>query len=189
MVKVDLGGGSHPLPGFINVDAFTACDVHLDLNSVGNGIKKLPWDDASVDAVHSSHCFEHLSNIYSLWHEIARVLKPGAGAEVRVPHWCNSQANMMGHVRTLSEHDVIQMYEFPGSHWLELKPWLVLHRIQYVPSRNFNEAVELYPNHSRLQICRFVPDTCHEIRFHFIAGPANFVASRDIPDRVAYEVL
>lgn len=189
MIKVDLGGGAHPLTGFINVDAFTDCDISLDLNSVGDGVNSLPWDDGTVDAIHSSHCFEHLTSIHGLWLEIARVLKTGSGAEIRVPHWNNSQANMMGHVRTLSEHDIVQMYEFPESHWLDGRPWLSLHRVQYVPGRNFSEAKSLYPNHSRLQICKYVPDTCHEIRFHFIAEPSGVPVDRDVPSRIVYEVI
>ena len=173
-MKLDLGGGSCSLTGFVNVDVVGTPDINLDLNKVGQGDLKFPWDDNSVDAVHSSHCFEHLTNIHKLWWEIARVLKPEHGAEIRVPHWANGQACMMGHVRTLSERDILQMYEFPKTHWGGSKYWLKLHRIQYVPSSSFEEAQRLFRWMNRLQIMQYVQDTCHELRFHFIAASTNF---------------
>ena len=189
MLKIDLGGGSHCLKGFINVDNTEPCDVNLDLAKVGDGVESFPWKTGTVDAVYSSHCFEHLTNIHKLWWEIARVLKTGFNAEIRVPHWNNSQANMMGHVRTLSEHDIIQMYEFTEPHWGNSEFWLELHRIQYVKGLNFLEAQNLFPHLTPLQICRFIPDTCHELRLHFTSKVTDFSKCGHIIKNVLKEVL
>jgi SAM-dependent methyltransferase len=48
--------------------------------------EKLPWPDASMDAVTCMHVVEHLTDITPLLRETARVLKPGGRAYIETPH-------------------------------------------------------------------------------------------------------
>lgn len=75
VVRVQLGPGQRNyLDGWINVDAnmFTGrCDVWTDIS------RRLPFRDASVDAVYSHHVIEHLPDLWVHFRELFRILKPG----------------------------------------------------------------------------------------------------------------
>jgi len=47
---------------------------------------KLPWSDASMDAVTCMHVVEHLRDLMPLLRETARLLKPGGRAYFETPH-------------------------------------------------------------------------------------------------------
>ena len=89
-LKLDLGCGKNKQPGFVGVDSlnFEGVDVVTDLR------KPWPWADGSVDDVHCSHFFEHLTNPERchFWNELYRVLKPGMNARVITPHWSHACA-------------------------------------------------------------------------------------------------
>lgn len=60
--------------------------IGVDLDYPGyNGIR-LPFADASVDAVYSSHCLEHIANYAGAYLDWFRVLKVGGHVIVIVPH-------------------------------------------------------------------------------------------------------
>ncbi|MCU0788620.1 MAG: class I SAM-dependent methyltransferase [Verrucomicrobia bacterium] len=66
---------------------------------------RLPWPDASVDAVTCMHLVEHLQVLETLFAEVARLLKPGGAAYFETPHpktvdWPSAK----GHF-TLNFHD------------------------------------------------------------------------------------
>lgn len=91
VVKLDLGCGKNKQPGFIGVDKipFDGVDVVLDI-----GICRLPYDDNSVEEIHSSHFVEHLTQQerVHLFNEIYRVLKPEGTARIITPHWSHERA-------------------------------------------------------------------------------------------------
>jgi len=57
-----------------------------DFRAVDFETDKLPWADASMDAVTCMHVIEHLHDIGPLLRETARVLKPGGRAYFETPH-------------------------------------------------------------------------------------------------------
>lgn len=60
--------------------------IGVDLDYPGyNGIR-LPFADASVDAVYSSHCLEHIANYTGAYLDWFRVLRVGGYVIVVVPH-------------------------------------------------------------------------------------------------------
>ena len=75
----------------------------------------------------------------------------------------------VGHVHTLSEDQVGHWSEFADD-WFGSGKRLSLVRTEYVPSRHFAEAKQLHPDWTDEQLYRFVPATCHEIRFHLVVG-------------------
>lgn len=89
-MKLDLGCGKNKLAGFIGVDqyAMEGVDQVVDLT------KSWPWEDNSVDEVHSSHFIEHLTQTERTHfvNELCRVLKPGAKAQLIAPHWASHRA-------------------------------------------------------------------------------------------------
>jgi SAM-dependent methyltransferase len=109
-LKLDLGCGKNKREGFTGVDCrqFEGVDVVVDLRAKmfpvkfdlhGNVLERAlyrpwPWKDSSVDEVHCSHFVEHLTadeRIHFV-NELHRVLKPGAKAQIIVPHWNSHRA-------------------------------------------------------------------------------------------------
>lgn len=90
-LKLDLGCGPNKKEGFIGVDSrkFPGVDKVVDL-----GKAKWPWKDNSVVEAHSSHMLEHLTGPERIHfvNELYRVLKPGAGCQLIVPHWASCRA-------------------------------------------------------------------------------------------------
>lgn len=82
-LKLDLGGGYRKgRNGWITVDISHECDLYWDLRY------GIPFADNSVDAVYSSHLFEHLAyeDGQKLLREALRVLKPGGTFSIVVPN-------------------------------------------------------------------------------------------------------
>lgn len=91
MVKLDIGCGSKKKDGFIGIDRlkFDKVDIVCDV-----GVAPLPYEDNTVEEVHSSHFIEHLSaqeRVYFM-NELYRVMKPGAKATIIVPHFGSGRA-------------------------------------------------------------------------------------------------
>lgn len=85
-LKVLLGCGSHPLPGWINCDycrnRFSKPDLCFDLRN------RFPFADGSAQIVHSEHVFEHIAYPGDSLHvlrESLRILEPGGTFSVGVP--------------------------------------------------------------------------------------------------------
>lgn len=79
-MRLNLGCGDTPLPGWVNLDIYPGEGVILcDLR------KTWPYADSSVDAVRAWHIFEHLPDRVHTMNELWRVLAPGAIAEIQVP--------------------------------------------------------------------------------------------------------
>jgi predicted SAM-dependent methyltransferase len=82
-VFLELGaGGRKGTAGWLTVDLAGGCDIRWDLR------EGLPFPDASVAKIYSSHFLEHLSyrEGQRLLEECRRVLAPGGGISVCVPN-------------------------------------------------------------------------------------------------------
>jgi len=60
--------------------------IGIDLDYPGYDGHRLPFADASQDAVFSSHCLEHIADYRQALAEWFRVLKPGGHLVIVVPH-------------------------------------------------------------------------------------------------------
>jgi len=79
LMKIDIGGGLNPYPGYHTVDTRKTADTVADLN---NGI---PLPDNSVGVLNASHILEHLHDKTKIMGEIHRVLAHGGWAFIEVP--------------------------------------------------------------------------------------------------------
>lgn len=83
MKRLNLGCGSTPLEGWINLDGRALPGV----NVVRDILRGLPFCDEAIDEVYSENFLEHLPQSEVIWvmNEIHRVLKPGAPAHHLLP--------------------------------------------------------------------------------------------------------
>ena len=81
-VKVQIGGGSHQLDGFFNIDLVPPADLLWDVR------EGIPLKDDSVELIFSEHFLEHVDYPRSAKHyahEAHRVLAPGGQLITGVP--------------------------------------------------------------------------------------------------------
>jgi hypothetical protein len=85
LLKLNLGSGRRPQPGYINVDRFGTPDVLHDLEQF-----PWPWETNSVGEVVLSHVLEHLGETtqayFGVIKELYRICAPGATIHITVPH-------------------------------------------------------------------------------------------------------
>jgi SAM-dependent methyltransferase len=90
-MKLDLGSGGNKREGFLGVDISPDCgaDIVHDLR-----VAPWPFEDASVEEVHCSHFFEHLTGAERIVfvEEMYRVMKPGAQAYMITPYWSSMES-------------------------------------------------------------------------------------------------
>ena len=108
-LRLQLGSGSQPKPGWINVDLFAAnADLALDVR------EDLPFPDNSVTFIYSEHLFEHLlypTDARHLLREARRVLRPGGTISLVVPDCGNAlKAYARGDESYFVEHDHLRSY-------------------------------------------------------------------------------
>jgi len=101
VLKLNLGSGQNPEPGFVNVDRFPPADVVHDLEAM-----PWPWPDSSVDEIRAHHILEHLGRtpeeFIAVMREMYRVARPGATVNIVFP-WPYHQNYLTDptHVRAL----------------------------------------------------------------------------------------
>lgn len=129
-VRLNLGCGCEPEPGFINVDRVAGhgadlvrdlevanlSSMHVDTDSYGPS--QFVYQD-SVDFVLASHVLEHITNLIPLMREIHRVLKPGGYLGIAAPYASADAAwEDPTHVRAFTElswsYFDQRLYEQPG---------------------------------------------------------------------------
>jgi SAM-dependent methyltransferase len=82
-LRLNIGCGTHPLPGWINIDRVArGPGVNTEMD-----VTHLPYPDGAVDAVLAEHVFEHFTFAEEalVWREMARVLRPGGRLVLEVP--------------------------------------------------------------------------------------------------------
>lgn len=177
-IRLDLGGGAYPRPGFVNVDLLPAADVACDFEKLapaGQPGPRLPFADGSVAEVYSSHTLEHLDPYVGFLHEVVRVCREGASVEIRVPHWNHDMARCAGHKHAVSDTQV--------RHWCVDFPhvWFAgcARRLEHLDTKRQPDldvfaaaAAKFRPlGFSDDDILRFVPGACAESQYLFRVVP------------------
>ena len=84
-LRLNLGSGQNPKPGYLNVDKVGRPDVLWDLEQF-----PWPWEDSSVAEVRLSNVLEHLgatADVYfGIIRELYRICRDGAVVDIKVPH-------------------------------------------------------------------------------------------------------
>lgn len=91
LIRLDIGCGPNKRPDHIGIDAiaFPGVDHVLDA-----GTQQWPFEDGSVESIHTSHFMEHLTapqRVYFV-NEAYRVLRDGGQCLITVPHWGSARA-------------------------------------------------------------------------------------------------
>ena len=88
-MRLNLGCGSLPEPGYINVDAVAqdAVDVVQDLDSF-----PWPWPDGAIERIRAFDVFEHVDDPLGFMRESHRVLRKGGVLDIHTTHWKSRNA-------------------------------------------------------------------------------------------------
>ena len=81
-LRLNLGCGSKPRPGWVNVDLRPGADLHLDVR------RPLPFPDASCAEIYAEHVLEHLAypgEVEQVLADWFRVLASGGTVSLGVP--------------------------------------------------------------------------------------------------------
>lgn len=100
-VKIDLGAGQYPQPGFLRVDFDqNGADIVWDIT---NGI---PLPDSSVSELYTSHFLEHFAptDVHYILQEMFRVCMPGAKVTIKLPHGDTPEGHLPCHYMRFTEH-------------------------------------------------------------------------------------
>jgi hypothetical protein len=133
VTRIELGCGSHKREGFFGLDIqqSPATDLVLDIER-----ERLPFPDASIEYVYSSHTFEHLEAPGSPLHtlrEIMRVAKHGATVEIWTPYGKSNDAFLLGHRNFYTEtHWKHICYEYDDFYFGNLPGRFLWTETQYV---------------------------------------------------------
>lgn len=128
--KVQIGGGSHVLEGFVNVDIFEPADIIFDLR------EGVPFDNNSVNFIFSEHFMEHIDypiSVKKFVQECYRVLKDGGEIVVGVP---DSEKIL----RAYTENDEVLQQEY-------MEKWYKNRQVK----EHFNTYIDLVNYHFRDQ--------------------------------------
>lgn len=90
-LKLDIGCGTQKQKDHIGIDTLPFEGVDHILNA---GKDRLPFEDGTVDHIHTSHFLEHLEaeeRIHFV-NEAYRVLKDGGTLFIATPHWASNRA-------------------------------------------------------------------------------------------------
>jgi SAM-dependent methyltransferase len=159
-LAIDLGCGPHKRPGHVGIDlvAQPGVDYVLDFST-----QRLPFDDASVGRIFSSHCLEHLHDMAPLFKEMTRVAAHGARLELWAPYSWHGDAHLNDHVSNFNERQFLHMGVLFSDHWQrELGGRWRLRELVYVV--NPQVVADLKANRVELSFAlRYFKDVCHEL--------------------------
>ena len=141
MLKLDIGCGAAPRPGFIGVDFVGAPEVRCDIAA-----DPLPFPDRGADYIYSSHCLEHIAHdrLIHVFREITRVAANGASVEIWHPHLFHEDAFVLDHITRLGEALYAGLHKYwaasLGARWLiqEVRYRVEPHVLQDVAAQGIN---------------------------------------------------
>jgi len=116
-LRIDLGSGTKPRPGFYGLDQLDlpGVDIVADLNRPLGGLP-----DNCVEHLFSSHALEHVERFLPLMDEIHRIMRPRGLLEIIVPHFSNPYYySDPTHVRFFGLYTMsyfVDMDKQPGAH-------------------------------------------------------------------------
>lgn len=91
-VKINLGAGSEPTPGWVNVDWIKGEGIQVEHNLL---LFPWPFADGVADEIKAIDVLEHMPNYtpdnqataLAFVEECWRILQPGGTLQIQVPHW------------------------------------------------------------------------------------------------------
>jgi len=88
-MRVNLGSGSRPIPGWVNVDRANLATVDVVWN-----LDTAPWpfESGMVEQIAAVDVFEHVADAVLFMTECHRVLQPGALLLIQTPFWKSRDA-------------------------------------------------------------------------------------------------
>ncbi len=124
-MKLDLGGGLDPQPGYISVDLsfYDPCEMKV----ICDFERGLSFKGQSIEEIRAHHTLEHIHNLRLLLNECWRVLKPLCQLHITVPAYPHTNAFIdPTHVRYFVM-GTFTYFSYHLKHCLAygFKPWII----------------------------------------------------------------
>lgn len=118
-LKLNLGCGNNPIPGYINVDKFGTPDVLHDLETF-----PWPWQDNTVEEIRLYNVLEHLGEkleiYFGIIKELYRICISGAKLDIIVPHPRHDDfINDPTHVRIVTPESLLLFSKSRNLEWMK----------------------------------------------------------------------
>ncbi|AGN33740.1 hypothetical protein PANG_00019 [Paenibacillus phage PG1] len=139
VVSIDLGCGPKKKEGYLGIDysKYDGVDYVIDLTR-----DRFPFEDKSVDNIHSSHFIEHIRTPDHVFSEIGRVAKDGATLEMWHPYSFHSDAFLYGHEIFLNENHWYEIcVNHPEHYYSMIKSRWLLNRVVYVVEKSVYDEI------------------------------------------------
>lgn len=97
-MKLDIGCSFHKKSGYVGVDIIKTKDVDVVAD-----MESLPFNDSTIDLIHTRHTFEHVKDPHRCLAELFRVANSDSKIIIIVPHYSNhTYWADMTHIRPFS---------------------------------------------------------------------------------------
>ena len=134
-LKINLGCGQNPVPGYLNVDKYGEPEILWDLEQF-----PWPWEDNSVEEILLTHVLEHIGEEtgthIKILKELYRICRDGALVRITVPHPRHDDfMNDPTHVRVITPAGLRCFSKKKNREWAEKKlsnsPLALYHDIDF----------------------------------------------------------
>ena len=185
VVKLNIGCGGRPLPGYINIDSDNLLTLQArypnqtfssDLEIVNYDIMNLPFDENTVDEVRADSLIEHLSfsEEPQFFYEVRRVLRPGGkfdfsttNFEKIVKLWINAVDDWKEFYRT--DDEAIEKEHWFGQYSYSTENrWGYLSAMIFGSQNNSFQLLDAISHRYHLPLDHFL-----HLMFHFFLAPMN----------------
>jgi predicted SAM-dependent methyltransferase len=140
-MKLDIGSGKTPVPGYTGVDLFAEGDgiIHAPMWS-------LPFEDGTIEAINSSHALEHIEKraVVTTLQEFYRVLQIGGILDIEVPSlvWCCE--NFLKHQDDPFARDIIFGNQDPPGGQFHMTGYTFQIMVDYLHQAGFKDCSIVY---------------------------------------------
>jgi SAM-dependent methyltransferase len=134
-VILDLGCGTHKVPGAFGVDAIPLPGVDLVHDLEAN---PYPLPRSCADEIHLNHVLEHFANPLPIMEEVWRIARPGGRVLIRTPHFSGIYAwQDPTHRRAFSAQSFRYFGENGYSYYTKARFHVVRVRLKYFMEEKF----------------------------------------------------
>ncbi len=135
MKKLNLGCGSRPIKGYVNIDKFNlkGIDVVHDLNKF-----PYPFKDNTFDEIISEGCIEELDDFIKVMEELHRISKNKAKIRIHTPAFPSFRALVHPYTKKIMTYESFDFFENPQSYYTKAQFKILKKQWQFATRKSLN---------------------------------------------------